>query len=282
MNENEYITSIQGVSSPRIIYGTAWKKNRTQELVRLALHTGFRGIDTAGQPKHYHEAGVGAGISAALAGGLARADLYLQTKFTPVGGQDPRQVPYDSSAPLADQVAQSFQSSVRNLQTGYLDCLLLHSPMPGTRQLSEVWGALEAIVETGGARQIGISNCYDSAYLEGLWRSARIRPAVVQNRFHAETGYDREIRAFCRDHGIIYQSFWTLTANPHLLAHPVLKASARKHRVTPAQVLFRWLTQEGVVPLTGTSSAEHMREDLAIFAFALGEEERASIATALE
>lgn len=282
MSENQYLTSHQGVRVPRILYGTAWKKSGTQKLVSLALQCGFRGIDTAGQPRHYHEAGVGAGISAALEGGLARTDLYLQTKFTPVGGQDPHQAPYDASAPLADQVAQSFQSSVRNLQTAYLDCLLLHSPMPGARQLSEVWGALEAIVDAGGARQIGISNCYDLGYLEGLWRTARVRPAVVQNRFYAETRYDREIRAFCRDHGIIYQSFWTLTANPHLLAHPMLKASARKHQVTPAQVLYRWLTHEGVVPLTGTTAEEHMREDLAIFSFVLSEEERASIATALE
>lgn len=282
MSENQYFTSHQSVRVPRILYGTAWKKDRTQELVSLALQCGFRGFDTAGQPRHYHEAGVGAGLRVALEGGLARADLYLQTKFTPIGGQDPQQIPYDPSAPLADQVAQSFQSSLRNLQTTYLDCLLLHSPMPGARQLSEVWGALETIVETGGARQIGISNCYDPAYLEGLWRSARIRPAVVQNRFYAETRYDRDIRAFCRNHDIVYQSFWTLTANPHLLAHPVLKASARKHRVTPAQILFRWLTQDGVAPLTGTTAEQHMREDLAIFAFSLSEEERASIATTLE
>jgi diketogulonate reductase-like aldo/keto reductase len=202
----------------------------------------------------------------------------VQTKFTPVDGHDPKRIPYDPAAPLAAQVAQSFQSSLRNLQTDYVDCLVLHSPMPSTQQLAEVWSALESVVESGGARQLGISNCYSLAYLEALHRSARIRPAVVQNRFYAETRYDREIRAFCRQHGIIYQSFWTLTANPHALAHEKIKAPARRHRRTPAQVLFRWLTQEGVVPLTGTTSEAHMREDLAIFDFELSDEERASIA----
>ncbi|MGE0225052.1 MAG: aldo/keto reductase family protein [Acetobacteraceae bacterium] len=278
MSENEYVTSIQGVRSPRIIYGTAWKKSRTQELVSLALRHGFRGIDTAGQPKHYHEAGVGAGIAAALDDGLTRAGLYLQTKFTPVDGQDPKQMPYDRSAAFADQVAQSFRASLQNLRTDYVDCLVLHSPLQDTRQLAEVWSALEAIVEAGGARQLGISNCYSLAYLEALRRSARIPPAVVQNRFYAESRYDREIRAFCRDHGIIYQGFWTLTANPHILAHEKVKAPARKHRRTPAQILFRWLTQEGVVPLTGTTSEEHMQEDLGIFDFDLSDEERAAIA----
>ena len=279
MTEPIYLTSHAGVHMPRILYGTAWKKSRTQELVRLALRNGFRGIDTAAQPKHYHEAGVGAGIAACLGGGLTRAELYVQTKYTPLDGQDPKQVPYDPAAPLAEQVAQSFRSSLRNLQTDYVDCLVLHSPLPTTPQLAEAWSAMEAIVEAGGARQLGISNCYSLAYLEALQRSARIAPAVVQNRFYAETRYDREIRAFCRVHGIVYQSFWTLTANPQALAHQKIRTPARRHRRTPAQILFRWLTQEGVVPLTGTTSEAHMQEDLAIFDFELNDEERASIAT---
>lgn len=278
MSENEYITSTHGVRSPRIIYGTAWKKTRTEELVSQALRHGFRGIDTAGQPKHYNEAGVGAGIAACLGDGLTRADLYVQTKFTPVDGHDPKRIPYDPMAPLTEQVAQSFRSSLRNLQTDYIDCLILHSPMTDAEQLAEVWGAMETICDAGGARQLGISNCYSPAYLEALHRSARTKPAVVQNRFYAETRYDRDIRAFCRQHNIIYQSFWTLTANPHVLAHEKTKVLARKYRRTPAQILFRWLTQEGVVPLTGTTSEAHMDEDLAIFEFALTDDERATMA----
>src|ERR1700690_4520373 len=92
---------------PRIIYGTAWKKSATAQLVSLAIRSGFRGIDTACQPKHYDEAGVGTGIAATLGQGLSRAELYLQTKFTSLSGQDPDRIPYDRKATLSDQIAQS-------------------------------------------------------------------------------------------------------------------------------------------------------------------------------
>jgi diketogulonate reductase-like aldo/keto reductase len=272
------VISARGVRSPRIIYGTAWKKMRTEELVRTAIQHGFRGIDTACQPKHYHEAGVGAGVAACLNEGLSRAELYLQTKFTPLSGHDPNQIPYDPSARSAEQVAQSFESSLHNLQTSYLDCLVLHSPVRDAGQ-AEVWQALEAIFDAGGARQLGISNCYSLEYLERLYRVARVKPAVVQNRFYAETKYDREIRAFCRQQRIIYQSFWTLTANPRVLAHDKLEALAVRYARTPAQILFRYLTQEDIVPLTGTTSETHMREDLEIFEFELTEAERDALST---
>jgi diketogulonate reductase-like aldo/keto reductase len=269
MVANEFVISSHGVRSPRIIYGTAWKKMRTQELVRTAIQRGFRGIDTACQPKHYHEAGVGAAVAACLNDNLRRDDLYLQTKFTPLSGHDPKRIPYDPSAPPAQQVAQSFKTSMRNLQTDYVDCLILHSALPDPSQMSQVWGAMEQLFHAGGARQLGISNCYSPASLEMLYQVAKVKPAVVQNRFYAETGYDREIREFCRRREILYQSFWTLTANPQLLAHGNVAILAAKYARTPAQILFRYLTQNDIVPLTGTTSATHMREDLEIFDFQL-------------
>ena len=275
-----FIRSIAGVRVPKVLYGTAWKKSDTERLVRAALRVGFRGIDTACQPKHYHEPGVGAGVAASLHGGsvgggnLAREDLYLQTKFTPLPGQDPACVPYDCKAPPQDQVRQSFAASLRNLQTDYLDGLVLHAPLPSPRQTLEFWQAMESLVDAGAIRQLGISNCYRLEELKGLYDTARIKPAVVQNRFHADSGYDREIRAFCHQQRIIYQSFHTLTANQHVLAHRVVTGLATKHGRTPEQILFRYLTQIEVVPLTGTRSETHMREDLDIFEFELSEPDR--------
>jgi diketogulonate reductase-like aldo/keto reductase len=272
-----FIISSSRIRVPRIIYGTAWKKAATKQLVSLAIQNGFRGVDTACQPKHYDEPGVGAGVAAGLKQGLTRADLYLQTKFTSLSGQDGNRIPYDPKASLADQIIQSVDASLKNLQTDYLDCVLLHSPMPTMAQTQAAWRTLETFVDTGQVHQLGISNCYNRTDLERLYETARIKPAIIQNRFYAETNYDRDIRAFCDQNQIIYQSFWTLSANPHVLAHKTVTAFASIHQRTPAQILFRYLTQIGVVPLTGTQSETHMRDDLAIFDFELTHEERGAI-----
>jgi diketogulonate reductase-like aldo/keto reductase len=273
----ETFTSSGGIRLPRILYGTAWKKSDTASLVAMALHQGFRGIDTACQPKHYNEAGVGEGLAAALGSGLARDDVYLQTKFTPLSGHDPERIPYDPRAPIAEQVAQSFEVSLRNLRTDRLDCLVLHSPLPTPVQTHEAWQAMEQRVDAGQAGQLGISNCYQLRELQALYVGARIKPAVLQNRFCAETRYDRDLRTYCRQNNIIYQSFWTLTANPQVLSHRTVVALAEKYQRTTAQILFRYLTQSGVAPLTGTRSEAHMHDDLAIFEFELTEPERGQV-----
>jgi len=275
----ENFTSTAGVRMPKILYGTAWKKSDTEELVATAIRRGFRGIDrgidTACQPKHYEEPGVGAGVAAALASaGLSRDELYLQTKFTSVSGQDPTRIPYDPRAPLAEQVSQSFQVSLRNLRTDYQDCRVLHAPLPTLQQTRQVWQAMEELALGGQVRQLGISNCYQLQQLESLSVAARVKPTVLQNRFCAETRYDSDIRAYCREHGILYQSFWTLTANPQILAHRTVTELAEQYERTAAQILFRYLTQIDVVPLTGTRSEAHMRQDLAIFEFQLTDTER--------
>jgi diketogulonate reductase-like aldo/keto reductase len=268
------VTTAAGVALPRLLYGTAWKKTDTGRLVTMALREGFRGIDTACQPLHYDEAGVGAGIAEALSAGLSRTDLYLQTKFSPLAGQDPARVPYDPGAPLAEQIAQSFATSLRNLRTDYLDCLVLHSPLGTGREMRQAWEAMESLAASGGVRQLGISNCYDLALLEALYDAVRIKPAVVQNRFYAKTSYDRDIRAFCRRERIAYQSFWTLTANRRILRDEAVVSIASRIERTPAQVLFRYLIECEVVPLTGTRSVEHMRDDLGVFDFELSPEHR--------
>jgi diketogulonate reductase-like aldo/keto reductase len=275
------ISCAGGVELPRLIYGTAWKKDATAGLVAEALGQGFRGIDTACQPKHYDEAGVGEGVSRSLGGHLGRRDLYLQTKFSPLDAQDRARVPYDPAAPIADQVSQSFARSLENLGTDYLDGLVLHSPLATLDATFEAWRALEGIAERGGTRLLGISNCYSAELLETLYAAATVKPAIVQNRFHRATGYDRAIRGFCREHGIVYQCFWTLTANQAVLAHPWLQEVCSRHGRTPEQVLFRYLTQQDVVPLTGTTSVAHMRDDLAIFEFELSDYELGAIQSLL-
>ncbi len=256
-----------------LIYGTAWKKERTTELVKLAWQNGFRAFDTACQPKHYREDLVGEAIKQIITSGTAREDIYLQTKFTPVNGQDPTTIPYDPQLSLSEQVHASFAVSQKNLHSdypgGYIDGLLLHSPISPLQSTMEAWRALEDICEAGGAKRIGISNCYDIALFEYLFEQARIKPSILQNRFYQESGYDKALRQFCVQNNVQYQSFWTLTANPHILAHSSVISLSKQMNRSPAQILFRYLHQRSVTPLTGTSSQEHMREDLAISEFSL-------------
>ena len=269
MTTQPWFTSSAGVRLPCLIYGTAWKKADTADLVEKALLAGFRGIDTAGQPKHYDEALVGVALQRVIQQGIPREKLYLQTKFTSVSGQDPARVPYDTSAPLEKQVAQSFATSQQNLQTDYVDGLILHSPFSTHAKTLQAWRAMESIQKAGGARQLGISNCYDLTVLQALYSEARVKPAIVQNRFYKESGYDVVLRHWCNTYGIIYQSFWSLTANPHILTSKTMQDLTAQYHKTAAQLFFRYLHQLGIVPLTGTKSPQHMQDDLGIFDFEL-------------
>ena len=212
---------IDGVRVPRFFYGTAWKEDETARLTALALGQGFRGIDTANQRKHYHEAGVGCGLREGVESGLvARDDLFLQTKFTFRRGQDHR-LPYDSKAPIPDQVAQSFARSLEHLGTDVIDSYVLHGPTSRAGLGPDdwaAWRAMEAIYSSGRARLLGISNV-TLKQLQSLCKEARVRPRFVQNRCHAAQGWGRRIRQFCAANGVVYQGFSLLTANRKVTAH---------------------------------------------------------------
>ena len=260
-----------GSSVPAFLYGTAWKEERTEELVRLALAAGFRGLDTANQRRHYFEAAVGSAVAAWRAEGKGqREDLFLQTKFTSLGGQDHR-LPYDRRADPATQVEQSFASSLEHLQTSYVDSYVLHGPSSRRGLADEdwdVWRAMERLHAKGLARALGVSNVL-LEQLVTLHQCSMVKPAFVQNRCFAVSGWDRDVRAFCTEQGLGYQGFSLLTANARELASPAVLRAAQRSGRTPAQVVFRFALQAGMIPLTGTSSPAHMREDLACLDFAL-------------
>jgi diketogulonate reductase-like aldo/keto reductase len=266
---------IDALEVPRFLYGTAWKEDATQHLTQLALQSGFRGIDTANQRRHYDEAAVGRAIAAAIGSDLvARDQLFLQTKFTFQSGQDHR-LPYDPSAPIATQVEQSFASSLEHLGVEAVDSYLLHGPTTRTGLAVddwEAWRAMEAIHDSRRARWLGISNI-NVEQLQRLCREARTRPHFVQNRCYASLGWDHSVRDFCAENEILYQGFSLLTANRGVLNHAELSRIARGHRRSPAQIVFRFALDIGIMPLTGTTSAEHMRADLDVFNFRLEPEE---------
>ncbi len=262
---------IRGAQVPTFIYGTAWKEERTAELVAQALEVGFRGLDTANQRRHYREAEVGRVLTAQFARGtLSREEVFVQTKFTFAAAQDHR-LPYDPAAPVAQQVPQSFESSLSHLGVDWIDSYVLHGPSQGRglgRADIEAWGAMEALHDEGKARFLGVSNV-TADQLTALLARTRVRPTFVQNRCYASLGWDAAVRAICYQEGVVYQGFSLLTANVPVLRGRVVQDIARSHRRTPAQVIFRFALEVGMIPLTGTSDPRHMAEDLEVYAFEL-------------
>ena len=267
---------------PNMIYGTAWKKENTTTLVYEALMEGFRAIDTACQPKHYREDLVGLALLKAYESGIKREDLFLQTKFTPIDGQDKSNMPYLESDEIEVQIEKSFQTSKRNLKTDFINSYVLHSLVyPGT-MLQRVWQKMEEFYDKKEVGQLGISNCYDLDVLIYLYTNARIKPSIIQNRFYAQSGYDKEIRAFCKENAITYESFWSLTANPNILSNEVLENLANKYERGVAEIFYRFLNHINIVALNGTTSKKHMIEDLKISEFELLAEEIQQISSLLK
>jgi diketogulonate reductase-like aldo/keto reductase len=249
---------------PTFLYGTAWKEDRTASLVELALRSGFRAIDTANQRRHYFEAAVGEGLAAAYRDGIVnRSDLFLQTKFTYQRGQDHR-LPYDPAALPAIQVSQSLASSLDHLGTDHVDSFVLHGPSSSndwTDTDAEVWESMRRERDAGRTRLLGVSNV-SLDHLQQMAAAHDELPAFVQNRCFARLGWDREVRLFCKQNGIVYQGFSLLTANPEVVHHPPLVAIAGKLEITAPQLVFAFARAIGILPLTGTSSAGHMKQDL--------------------
>ncbi len=263
---------------PEFLYGTAWKEDRTAGLVELALRAGFNGIDTANQRRHYFEAGVGEGLNAAYRSGVtSREKVFLQTKFTYRPGQDDR-LPYDPSAELTIQVAQSMESSLQHLGCDYVDSYVLHGPAGymWTEADSEVWAAMINERNAGRTKLLGVSNV-SLRHLRHMAAAQLELPVFVQNRCFARLGWDRDVRAFCRQHSIRYQGFSLLTANPEVLASSVVREISKRLGATPAQIVFSFAQAVDMLPLTGTSDGTHMKQDLESKRFTLTPAEVQSI-----
>lgn len=278
------LTTKSGQVVPPLFYGTAWKKAATASLVTLALKTGFRAIDTACQPKHYEENLVGEGLSKRSIS-IPRDDLFLQTKFTHPGGQDPKSIPYDVNATPEEQCRQSVAKSLQNLQTSYLDAVLLHSPAETVHMTVYLLNVLDELRARGEIRYLGISNIDSLAMLKEICaRVPKSTVQIVQNRFYHRTRYDVDIRKYCKDKGIVYQSFWTLTGSPHVVYSYAVQTIAARIGISCECAFYRFCWQEGITVLDGTTSEKHMKEDLALLMedrFALNEREMETIRTLL-
>lgn len=262
---------------PNIIYGTAWKEERTEGLVFEALKAGFTAIDTANQRKHYYEEAVGRGFQKFLStSGKKREDFFLQTKFTYVRGQDHR-LPYDSSASFTDQVQQSFESSLKHLGVQEIDSYVLHGPYSyHDIELSpedfEVWKAMESLYTAGKVKALGVSNV-TAGQLQTLCEKVKIKPKFAQIRTYASNEWELATREVCKHHDIHFQGFSLLTANVREISQPFIKELCLKYNKTIPQIIFRYSIQIGIIPITGTTDPTHMKQDLNIFDFELSPDE---------
>lgn len=261
LDENKTVKLNNGLSMPKVGLGV-WKSvnNETQQMVTTAMENGYRLFDTAKQ--YGNEAAVGAGIAAGLEKtGLKRSDLFLTTKI------------FNGDQGDYDRVRQAVNDQLKRLQTDYVDLLLLHWPV--FNRYNESWRALEAIYRDGQAKAIGVCN-FNVDHLTNLMDHATIKPMVNQIEFNPRI-HQPDTVAFCQGNDIQLEA-WSPLGNGQLLKEPVIKEIADKHGKSVAQVELRWALQQGFVVIPKSTHAERMRENAAIFDFALTPDEMEAIA----
>ncbi|RSL74655.1 hypothetical protein CEP53_000099 [Fusarium sp. AF-6] len=255
---------------PPLVYGTAEKTD--QSLILSALKSGYRALDCACQPHLYHERVVGQAIASALSPasqeglGLHRKDLFIQTKFTTPAGHKPGLAPYIKEDRPEVKVRKSLDMSLTRLGVNYVDCLLLHGPMPTLEETLEIWSGMESVCDR--VLSLGLSNV-SLEQLEAVYTHATIKPAIVQNRFWHHNHFDSAVRSFCIERNIVYQAFWVLTGNPQLLDSNFVGWFADKVGATREDALFNLvlsLGQDGaqVSVLNGTTNPARMARSLEV------------------
>lgn len=276
---------------PWIIYGTAWKKERTKQHVINAFRHGFRAFDTANMPKHYYEKGVGEafkelGLFASETS--QRKAIFIQTKFTPNACEgEPVEVhPYTKHASIATRVRESFKSSLHHLglleaalEDQYFDSYVLHAPFSNMSDTLEAWRAMEELYNENKVRHLGVSN-FNIYELYELHKHASVPIKFVQNRCRYENGWDVSVRRFCEENEIIYQGFWLLTGNKKLMETDEFKGVAEKYQRTKEQIQYRYAHQAlKMILLDGTTTEQHMVDDLAVEQFNLLDEDIKTISS---
>jgi len=241
----------------------------TKPATKAALEVGFRHLDCA--ERYRNEAAVGDAMREMFeTGTVQREDLFVTTKLWNTNHRPER-------------VKPAFDASLNRLQIDYADCYLIHTPFafrPGDDQdprdengqviyddgvtLAETWAALEALVDDGRCRSIGLSDVTLEKVRE-IVAIARIKPAVVQVESHPYLP-EWELLSFCQEQGIVLLAFAALghSSVPNLLEDPVITAAAARLHMTPAQVALSWAVQRGTAYLTTSTKAARIQENFEI------------------
>ena len=256
MNTDTSVRLSNGVDIPRLGLGVyqAARGDETQQAVLAALRAGYRHIDTA--RIYENEADVGVAVAES---GLPRSELFITTKLW-------------NDDQGYDETLRAFDDSLDLLGLEYLDLFLIHWPVPQKRLDS--WRAMERLAKDGRVRAIGVSN-YMVHHLEELLAVAEVFPTVNQIEVSPFL-QQREVRSFCRDHGITIEAYSPLT-KARRLDDPAVVAAAHRVGRSPAQVLLRWCVQHDMVVLPKSVRPERVVENAALFDFELPAEEMARL-----
>lgn len=222
--------------------------------IHAGLEAGYRHLDTA--QIYGNEAFVG---KAGKTSGVPREEVFITTKLW-------------KENQFWDDVMPSFDESLKNLQTDYVDLFLVHFPVTELRR--PAWRKMEEIAKSGRAKAIGVSN-YTIKHLEELLRECEIKPAVNQVELHVYL-QQPELVQYCADNGIVVEAYSPL-AHGNMLDNPVLVDIGKKYGKTAAQVMIRWCIDLGTTPLPRSTKPERIKENLNVFDFKLDEEDLAKI-----
>mmetsp|Transcript_7451 Transcript_7451/g.15433 ORF Transcript_7451/g.15433 Transcript_7451/m.15433 type:complete len:383 (+) Transcript_7451:297-1445(+) len=250
-----------------LAYGTKDHKERTAELVEHAIASGFRHIVTGGHHIKHNETGVGIGWKAS---GVPRHELFLQTSFVPFAQKEEFKQQLSDPEPLPeaieDQVKVSVQTSLENLKTDYIDAYLFHNfraKMWDTEEIHKAWKVLETYVEEGVIHKLGLTSIHDAQWFETFYNNTKIKPTIVQNRFHSNRKYDVPMQETFAKHDIWVQRFWLLNGSSSMGKKN--EEMATEKAVTPAQLMLAFAMSLGSQTcLVGTRSPKHMKDDLEI------------------
>jgi len=239
-----------GNSMPQVGLGL-WKSTDDavfQQAVKDAVADGYRHFDTA--QVYHNEQMLG---EAWKANSLKREDIFITTKIF-ISNFSPK------------KLVESFKESLDKLQTDYVDLLLLHFPVTVLRK--NAWKELEAIKAAGQAKSIGVSN-YTERHLKELFGYAKEKPAINQVELHVFL-QQPELIKFCKDNSIQVEAYSPL-AMAKIMDNPVIQKIADKHSKTYAQVMLRFLIEQGLVIIPKSVTANRIKENISLFDFKLDE-----------
>ncbi|MEU3338974.1 aldo/keto reductase [Streptomyces sp. NPDC002144] len=247
-----------GTTIPAIGLGT-WPMSdaEAERAVAGALETGYRLVDTA--TNYRNESGVGLGIARS---GIPREEVVVTTKLP---GRHHGH----------EETLASFEESRRRLGLEYVDLYLIHWPLPRVDKYVDSWRAMIKLREDGLVRSIGVSN-FTAEHIERLEKETGVLPSVNQIELHPLFPQE-QLRAFHSANGIVTESWSPLGRGSSLLEDPALVAIAEAHGVTPGQVVLRWHTQLGALPIPKSSDPERQRQNLDIFGFELDADQLAAV-----